>query len=199
MYSPIPQYFYPLLNLVLYSWNLRVVRFLPILHWNQILVVNLPATPRSCCICYKLENFMGEIFVVCIQTVNLENFYATNCNCIPPFKVIVHFLYTVEPLIKDPPRKGHCMLNLSIWGTVCVWSPKNYYSLWFLLIENLGEEDNLSIRDKTAISILCLEVWLYIQPRPWPIPSIYCILLKLWNAWSRVQWRDKRLAEYLQN
>ena len=28
---------------------------------------------------------------------------------------------TVEPLIKDPPRKGYCMLNLSIRDTV--WSP----------------------------------------------------------------------------
>ena len=29
---------------------------------------------------------------------------------------------TVEPLIKDPLRKGHCMLSLSIGDTV--WSPK---------------------------------------------------------------------------
>ena len=34
---------------------------------------------------------------------------------------------TVEPLIKDPPRKGHCMLDLSIRDTV--WTPKNYHSL----------------------------------------------------------------------
>ena len=34
---------------------------------------------------------------------------------------------TVEPLTKDPPRKGHCMLNLSIRDTV--WGPKNYHFL----------------------------------------------------------------------
>ena len=59
---------------------------------------------------------------------------------------------TVEPLIKDPPRKGHCMLDLSIRDTV--WGPKNYHSLYFLFIKNLREEDNLSIRDKTAEFIL---------------------------------------------
>ena len=35
--------------------------------------------------------------------------------------------YAVEPLIKDPPRKGHCMLDLSIRDTI--WGPKNYHSL----------------------------------------------------------------------
>ena len=40
---------------------------------------------------------------------------------------------TVEPLIKDPPRKEHYMFNLSIGDTV--WGPKNatilysFYSL----------------------------------------------------------------------
>ena len=34
---------------------------------------------------------------------------------------------TVEPLIEDPPRKGHCMFDLSIGDTV--WGPKNYHSL----------------------------------------------------------------------
>ena len=52
--------------------------------------------------------------------------------------------HTAKPLIKDPPRKGHCMLNLS------VWSPKNYHYLYFLFIENTEKR----IRDKTAKFIL---------------------------------------------
>ena len=64
------------------------------------------------------------------------------------------FNHTVEPPIEDPPSKGHCMLNLSI-GDI-VWGPKNYRSLYVLFIENLQEEDNLSIKDKTAEFILCL-------------------------------------------
>ena len=64
----------------------------------------------------------------------------------PGFGTLFCIILTVEPLIKDPPRKGHCMLNLSIVGH-CLG---NYHFLWFLFIENLREEDNLSIRDKTA-------------------------------------------------
>ena len=52
---------------------------------------------------------------------------------------------TVEALIKDPPRNGHCVKSL--YRGHCLG---NYHFLWFLFIENLREEDNLSIRDKTA-------------------------------------------------
>ena len=44
-------------------------------------------------------------------------------------------LATVEPLIKDPPRKGNCMLNLSIRDTVKVFGvpkttiPYSFYSM----------------------------------------------------------------------
>ena len=55
-------------------------------------------------------------------------------------------------IIKDPPREGHCMLDLSIGDTI--WGPKNYHSLYFLFTENLREEHNLSIMDKTAEFIL---------------------------------------------
>ena len=42
--------------------------------------------------------------------------------------LLVHIpVYTGEPLIKDPPRKGHCMLDLSIKDTAR--GPKNYHSL----------------------------------------------------------------------
>ena len=61
-------------------------------------------------------------------------------------------MYTVEPPIVDPPRKGHCMLDLSI--KVIAQGPKNYspYN-----IENLREEDNLSIKKKNS--------WIYIVPK----------------------------------
>ena len=62
--------------------------------------------------------------------------------------IIMTIIITLEPLIKDPLRKGYCMLNLSTRDTV--WSPKNYHFLLFLFIENLRKEDNLPIRDKTA-------------------------------------------------
>ena len=67
------------------------------------------------------------------------------CTCVLK---IQHSLYS-QTSNKDPQRKGYCMLNLSIRDTVSLWGPKNYHSL-----ENLREENNLSIRDKTAEFIL---------------------------------------------
>ena len=47
---------------------------------------------------------------------------------------------TVEPPIVDPPRKGHCVLDLSIKVKVQkITLPTD--------IENLREEDNLSIKE----------------------------------------------------
>ena len=51
----------------------------------------------------------------------------------------IHVSHVQSNPLKDPPRKGHCILNLSIEDTVS--GPKNYHSL--LIIENLREEDNL--------------------------------------------------------
>ena len=60
----------------------------------------------------------------------------------------VHKLCTVEPPIVDPPKLGHCIINLSTKDTVR--GPKNYMPYSF----STFREDNLSIKDKTAEFIL---------------------------------------------
>ena len=54
--------------------------------------------------------------------------------------------------INNPPKKGHCMFDLSKKDTAL--GPKNYHSLYTSYIENLWEEDNLSIKDTIAEFIL---------------------------------------------
>ena len=73
---------------------------------------------------------------------------------------ITYTIYTVEPQIVDPPRKGQCMLDLHNYKGHCQRS-QTLHSLQFQYIENLREEDNLSIKDKTAEFILFLQCPLF--------------------------------------
>ena len=61
---------------------------------------------------------------------------------------------TVEPPIVDPPRKGHCMVDLSIKDTARRPKKITFPIVSIQCIENLREEDNVSIKDKTAEFIL---------------------------------------------
>ena len=92
----------------------------------------------------------------------------------------VHLLVTSETITVEPPRKGHCTLDLSTKDIV--QGQKNYspYS-----IENLWEEDNLSIKDKTAEFIL--------SPKVSFIRRFHCIL---YEALTKVVNSDQSVASY---
>ena len=78
------------------------------------------------CKCYSIKPIHLPEFPSCFSVFQVKR------QCWQPW-------YTVEP-----PRKGHCMLDLSVKDIA--QGPKNYSP--YSSIENLREEDNLSIKTK---------------------------------------------------